>query len=168
MASVKKASERGVSTVIGEALLIVVATAAMSLLAYAVISGAAKSTRDVELTVRLVNADLVNDPFDNLVVALFNVGGDELGIPTGPDREFRVIGSYIGEDSWENTVPWDSWVFSDYIGGFGFGENVVGYLRHDDAAMHIGTKIRITVTDIYADKIIFREQVEIEDILLYL
>lgn len=167
MASAKKTSERGISTVIGEVMLIAVATLAMSVVAYAVLSSAVTNTRDVELSVRLFNADLA-PTFDNVFVVLYHMGGDELGIPTGPDREFTVIGSYTGEFSWENTVPWDHWLFSDYIGGFGFGENAVGLLRDDDAAIQIGDKIRITVTDIYADKIIFREQVVVENILLYI
>lgn len=165
------AGRRGVSPIVGEVLMIAVVMIAMSAIAWAVISGGGKPERQTELLVRLENAS-PPDPdkdstFDNIRVILYHVGGDSIGIPKKDVDEFCVFGLHIGENTWENTVPWDNWVFSDEANGFQLGENVVGYLRHDDATISIGDKIKITVLDLYSGKPIYARTKTVENSSLY-
>jgi len=156
--------QRGVSPIVGELLLVGIIITAMGIIA-AVVLVTGTRERFVDLEVRLENA--APPPADNVRVILRNLGGDSLGIPDGPDDEFRVVGSDLFGEGWENQVAWNSWTFSDPADGFGFGENAVGILRADDASILIGDEIRITVKDIYSDKLIFSEPVTVENSALY-
>lgn len=162
---------RGVSPIVAEMLLIAVVTMAMAVIAAVVISGVATRERLLELRVRLENAS-PPDPdgdntFDSFKVVLFHIEGDALGIPRRADDEFRVGGYKIGENTWENTVPWDNWVFSSEANGFQHGENAVGYFRHDRARIHIEDAIKIVVTDLKSNQIIYLQSVTVENSDLY-
>ncbi|MDI6884468.1 MAG: type IV pilin N-terminal domain-containing protein [Hadesarchaea archaeon] len=157
--------QRGVSPIVGEVLMIAVVVIAMSAIAWTVISSAATPSRYTELRVRLENAS--SPPTQSIRVVLFHRGGDPLGIPTKADDEFRVFGSHIGENSWENVVAWNSWTFSAPANGFELGENAVGTLRHDNATIRIGDKVGITIMDLYSDKIIYDRTLAVEDSRLY-
>ena len=64
-------------------------------------------------------------------------------------------------------VAWDNWTFSDPAWGFGFGEDAWGILQHDEWRLRIGDELRITIKDIYADKISFMRTLTIENSALY-
>lgn len=157
--------QRGISPIVGEIMMIAIITVAMSTIAYFVLAGVLPPERFARLDVRVENAS--TPPTQSLRVVLFHVGGDPLGIPARADDEFRVVGGHLGENSWENVVPWDNWSFSDPANGFGFGENAVGYLRHDDATMRIGDKVYIRVNDLYSDKLIYHRTLTVENSALY-
>ncbi len=157
----KSLDERGVSAIVGEVMLIGIITVAMMMIAGAVISSVTPQERFYDLIIRLENG---SDPPTNLIkVILYHMGGDTIGIPLGPDKEFKVVGFKSGATTWENEVPWDNWVFSDTSEGFGIGENAVGYLYYEAANENIGNKIVITIFDYYSDKVSVRESVEIEN-----
>jgi len=156
--------QRGVSPIVGELLLVGIMVVAMGIIA-AVVLVTGTQERFVDLEVRLENA--ASPPTDAIRVVLEHRGGDSLGIPDGPDDEFRVVGSSLLGEGWDNQVAWDSWTFSDPANGFGFGENAVGILRYDGAGILIGDELRITVKDIYSDKLIFSEPVTVENSALY-
>jgi hypothetical protein len=154
--------EKAVSPIVAEVMLIAIITVAMSAIAMAVLSQVVPRVRHAEIQVRLENANPT--PTDTIRVILYHVGGDALGIPQGPEDEFRVIGRYLGVDMWENVVPWDNWWFSDEADGFEFGENAIGYLRHDDASVYVdNTKINIVMMDLYTDEWIFDGTLVVEN-----
>jgi len=162
--------QRGVSEIVGEVLMIAIIAIAMSSIAYVVVSRAVTPERYTDLMVRLENASPL--PTESITtksikVVLFHIGGDKLGIPQRADDEFRVVGSHIGENSWENIVAWDNWTFSDPANGFELGEIAVGILRHDDATIRIGDKVRISVHDLYSDKTIRDFTYTVENSALY-
>jgi len=157
---VKPGFEGGISTVVGEVLLIAIAGMAMSAVALVVISGVPPPVRHPTLEVRLENADKAPD-FDNIAVVIYHMGGDTLGIPNGPDDEFRVQGGYIGTglnpNTWDNIVSWDSWVFENSAKGFQTGEFAVGLLKYNNANANIGDKLWIAITDLPSGTLIFRD-----------
>jgi flagellin-like protein len=157
--------KKGVSPVVGEILLIAIIISVMTTVAFAFISSPGPPARSAEIQVRLENAGA--PPTDIIRVILEHRGGDAIGIPTGADDEFRVIGGYFAENPWDNVVPWDNWEFSGPDGGFELGENAVGYLRHDDAVIGIGDRIWITINDLYAEKLIFHETLSVENSMLW-
>lgn len=157
--------QRGISPIVGEIILIAVVMAAMSTIAYVVLSGAATPKRHPKLEVRLENAG--EPQCQSIKVVLFHVGGDALGIPTGAYREFSVSGFHLGENQWENTVPWDNWVFSSAAQGFQLGENAVGFLIHEDATIDIGDEVGITVLDLVSGDLVYDRTLEVENSSLY-
>lgn len=157
--------QQGVSPIVGEIIMIAVVAMAMSVIAYAVISASVTPPRDVELDVRLENA---GEPQANSIkIVLVHMGGDALGIPRGAEDEFRVFVSHSGENSWENIVPWDNWVFSDAANGFQLGENAVGYITHPNATIDIGDKVGITIVDLVSKEWIYDRTLEVKDSSLY-
>lgn len=157
--------QRGVSPIIGEVIMIAVILMAMSTIAYVVLSGVATPVRYPKLDVRLENAG--EPPCQSIKVVVFHIGGDALGIPMREGDEFSVIGFQLGENSWENTVPWDNWVFSDAARGFQLGENAVGYLRHGDASIDIGDEVGITIVDMVSNELILDRTLEVKNSTLY-
>lgn len=154
-----------------EVMLVALIMMAMSVIAYGVINTIVAPARYAEFQVRLENGAPPNpsqgNTFNTVKVVIYHMGGDIIGIPDRDDDEFRVVGSHFGENSWENTVAWDNWEFSAPLGGFEFGENVVGYLVHDDARTKIGDKVRIIITDLYADKIAYMQNLTVKNSLLW-
>jgi len=161
MKSAKQFSERGISNVVAETLLISIAVLAMTSVAYVVVSNVATQTRYIDVDVRLENWGT-----HSIKITLFHMGGDTFNIPTGQFSEFKVMGGYIGEHSWENTVAWDNWVF-DNDDGFEVGDNVVGYLNYDSASISLGQRIWISMLDFVSEELLFRETFTVENSLLY-
>ncbi|MEM3402063.1 MAG: type IV pilin [Candidatus Hadarchaeales archaeon] len=153
--------ERGISEVVGEILLIGIIAAAMAMIAVHVSSTAVSPYRSVDFLVWVENARPT--PTDNIRVILYHLGGDTLGIPTGPESEFSIIATYTGRISWENKAPWNGLIFSDVSKGFGIGENVIATIRHNDAKLKIGDKVVITIYDYYAQRILYRDQITVEN-----
>ncbi|MEW6592700.1 MAG: type IV pilin [Candidatus Hadarchaeota archaeon] len=157
--------ERGVSEIVGELLLIAVITAALAMFAAVVLVKSTTPYRLAEIEVRLENAGPL--PTDRMRIVMFHKGGDALGIPTGPNTEFSVRG-YDPDGGWENIVAWNSWVFSNSSDGFQTGENAVGSLRHINARVNLGDKVRIVMNDIYAgDTLMYSRLSALENSMLY-
>jgi hypothetical protein len=138
-------------------MLIAIAALAVSVIAMVIIPTIAPPPRRPELRVTLENGSPPDPTFDTLRVILEHRGGDPLGIPDEAGDEFSVRGGqyHFVENPWENEVAWDSWVFSDEAGGLEFGENAVGILRHDDAALSIGSEVEIVIIDLRTGERIF-------------
>lgn len=142
--------------------------------AFVLVSGPRE--RFVDLEVRLENASPpVDNTFDDVRVILEHHGGDPLGIPSEPDDEFNVIGRDLWGDLFENRVAWDNWEFKENTGWrkagpgekFEFGDTIRGILRYDGWNLQIGDELRITIYDIYSDKVIFSRTRTIENSALY-
>ena len=89
----KSLRQRGITPIVGEILMIAIIVVAMGIIAAFVIR---EDTPDrfYDLEVRLENAAPPgpDNTFDSVRVILRHRGGDPLGIPKGPDDEFRVTG----------------------------------------------------------------------------
>jgi hypothetical protein len=159
-------SEKGISAVIAEIMLMSIIVVAMSMIAMYMVGSVAPPERWVEFEVRIENAE--PPPADNLKVVLYHIGGDDLGIPESDADEFRVVVGHLGIDMWENLVPWYSWTFSEPADGFGFGENAVGYVYYEGAGMDIGDKVWMNITDLTTQKLLYRNSsLEVENSLLW-
>jgi hypothetical protein len=159
-------SEKGISAVIAEIMLVSIIVVAMSTVAMYVVGSIPPPERWVEFEVRIENAE--SPPVDNLRVVLYHIGGDDLGIPKSDTDEFRVVVGHFGENMWENVVPWYSWTFSEPAGGFGFGENAVGYVYYEGAGMNIGDKVQVSITDLTTKKLLYRNpSLKIENSFLW-
>ncbi|MFN4133410.1 MAG: type IV pilin N-terminal domain-containing protein [Candidatus Hadarchaeales archaeon] len=153
--------EKGISEIVGEILLIGIIAAAMTMIAVHVSGTAVSPYRSADFAVWVENARPT--PTDNIRVIIYHLGGDALGIPSGPESEFYILATFSGRTFWENKAPWNGLIFSDIRGGFEFGENVVATIRHDDARLNIGDKITITVYDYYSKRILYREPKAVEN-----